>query len=79
MREENFEKVRVMSYLTVDGLLTWAYEYRGKLRLRRGKNLHKGKVSTRLYSLLNLIINGGNVEFGLGDADLVHDCKINNV
>jgi hypothetical protein len=23
--------------------------------------------------------NGGNVEFGLGDADLVYHCEINNV
>jgi hypothetical protein len=39
------------------------------LCLRRPKNLHKEKISRGLDSLLNLIINGGNVEFGLGDAD----------
>jgi hypothetical protein len=39
----------------------------------------KKKISTGLYSLLNLKINGGNVEFGLKDPDLVYHCQINNV
>jgi hypothetical protein len=39
------------------------------LCLRRSKSLHKEKISTEVYSLLNLKIIGGNVEFGLGDAD----------
>ncbi len=47
--------------------------------LRRHKNLHKEKISMGLYSVLNLIMNGGNVEFGLRDTDLVYHCKINNV
>jgi hypothetical protein len=39
------------------------------LSLRRRKSLNKEKISTEVYSLLNLKIIGGNVEFGLGDAE----------
>jgi hypothetical protein len=43
------------------------------------KSTKRKKSFAGLYSLLNLIINGGNVEFGLRDADLVYHCEINTV